>query len=253
MAEEKDDVQLAGSVFARSFGPAAERYHRLRPGYPVEAVDFVLAGLPPGRVLDVGAGTGKLTEVLLGRAEQVVAVEPDAQMREVLSRAVPAAEVLAGSAERLPLPDASVDAVFAGQAFHWFPRPDADRELARVLRPGGVVGLLWNLPDIGEPWVPELYRATRRPDVPWSTDDDDLDTALFTPSEVHWTPWTQQLPGLPGLRELVHTWSWVLTRPAGEQQAIDERLRVLASRHAELQGETIHFPHRTKAVRQYLR
>jgi len=253
MAQEQDGVRLAGSVFARSFGPAAERYHRLRPGYPAEAVDFVLHGRPAGRLLDVGAGTGKLTALLVDRAEQVIAVEPDARMREVLSQAVPAAEVLAGSAERLPVPDASVDAVFAGQAFHWFARPDADRELARVLRPGGVVGLIWNLPDVTVPWVPELYRATRRPDVPWSTDDDDLDLALFTPTEVHWTPWTQQLPGFAGLHELVHTWSWVITRPDAEQRAIDERLRVLAGRYAELQGETIDFPQRTKVVRQYLR
>lgn len=253
MAEEQDGSQLAGSVFARSFGPAAERYHRLRPSYPAEAIDFVLHGRPPGRVLDVGAGTGKLTALLVDRAEQVIAVEPDPQMRAVLAGSVPAAAVAAGTAERLPLPDASVDAIFAGQAFHWFVRPDADRELARVLRPGGVVGLLWNLPDTTVPWVPEVYRVTRRPEVAWSTDGDDLDTALFSPTEVHWTTWTQQLPGFAGLRELAHTWSWVITRPAAEQRAIDQRLRLLADRHAELQGKIIAFPHRTKAVRQYLR
>jgi SAM-dependent methyltransferase len=253
MAQEQDGPQLAGSVFARSFGPAAECYHRLRPGYPAEAVDFVLHGRPPGRVLDVGAGTGKLTALLVDRAEQVIAVEPDPQMRAVLAESMPTAEVAGGSAERLPLPDASVDAVFAGQAFHWFARPAADRELARVLRPGGVVGLIWNLPDITAPWVPEVYRATRQPGVPWSAEENDLDAALFTPTEVHWTSWTQQLPGFAGLRDLVHTWSWVITRPPAERRAIDHRLRILATRHAELQGERIGFPLRTKAVRQYLR
>jgi SAM-dependent methyltransferase len=244
---------MPAAVFARAFGGEAERYQRMRPPYPKQAVDFVLAGRPSGRVLDVGAGTGKLTRLLLEQAEQVVAVEPDRQMRRVLARAVPEAEVLNGTAERLPLPDASIDAVFAGQAFHWFDRPAADRELARVLRPGGVVGLIWNLPDHRVDWIPELFEAVREPEPPWSTVYQDLDTGLFTPAEAHWTSWRYQLPGLAGLRELVHTWSWVITRPAAEQRAIDERLRVLASRHAELQAETIGFPFRTKAVRQYLR
>jgi ubiquinone/menaquinone biosynthesis C-methylase UbiE len=225
----------------------------MRPPYPQQAVDFVLAGRPSGSVLDVGAGTGKLTQLLLAHAERVVAVEPDPQMRRVLVHAVPAAEVLAGTAERLPLPDASIDAIFAGQAFHWFDRPAADRELARVLRPGGVVGLIWNLPDHSVDWIPELYQAVREPEPPWLAAYQDLDPALFTPAAAHWTSWRYQLPGVAGLRELVHTWSWVITRSAAEQRAIDERLRVLASRHAELQAETIGFPFRTKVVRQYLR
>jgi SAM-dependent methyltransferase len=244
---------MPAAEFARVFGSRAGSYQRMRPSYPQAAVDFVLDGRPPGRLLDVGAGTGKLTRLLADRAEQVVAVEPDPQMRAVLASAVPAAEVAEGSAERLPLPDASVDAIFAGQAFHWFVRPDADRELARVLRPGGVVGLLWNLPDHRVDWVTELYHAIREPEPPWSADYTDLDTALFTPAEQHWTDWSYQLPGPAGLRELVHTWSWVITRPAAEQHAIDERLRILVTQHAELQGELIDFPFRTKAVRQYLR
>ncbi|MFL6161556.1 MAG: methyltransferase domain-containing protein [Jatrophihabitantaceae bacterium] len=248
-----EDAILPGSAQSRSFGEQAEHYDRLRPPYPAQAVDFVLHGRPPGRLLDVGAGTGKLTRLLIERAEQVIAVEPDGRMRVVLQSAVPTAEVLAGSAEQLPLPDASVDAVFAGQAFHWFRRPDADRELARVLRPGGVVGLLWNMPDKEVSWVPEVYQATRQPLEPLITPSQDLDLALFSPAEQNWTSWSYRLPGLAGLRALVHTWSWMITRSPAEQRAIDERLRVLATRHAELQGEAIEFPLRTKAVRQYLR
>jgi len=244
---------MSASEFAKVFGSEADRYQRMRPSYPPAAVDFVLAGRPPGRLLDVGAGTGKLTRLLLDRAEQLVAVEPDPQMRAVLAAELPTAEVLDGTAERLPLPDASVDAIFAGQAFHWFARPATDRELARVLRPGGVVGLIWNMPDRSVPWLPELAQAVRQPEATESDDYQDLDTALFTPAEQDWTSWTYPLPGLAGLRELVHTWSWVITRPAAEQQAIDERLRILATRHAELQGETIEFPYRTMTVRQYLR
>src|SRR4051812_28876052 len=95
---------MPAARFARVFGGEADRYQRMRPSYPEQAVDFVLADRPPGRLLDVGAGTGKLTRTLLERTEQVVAVEPDPQMRRVLAQALPAAEVLAGSAERLPLP-----------------------------------------------------------------------------------------------------------------------------------------------------
>lgn len=137
---------------AGSFGAAADVYDRSRPGYPVEAVRWAL---PEGaqRVLDLGAGTGKLTAVLLDLGLDVVAVEPSEPMRE---RIPPRAQVLEGSAEALPLEDGSVDAVLVGQAFHWF---DADRalaEMSRVLRPGGTVGLLWNVMDDSVDWVAEV-------------------------------------------------------------------------------------------------
>jgi len=244
---------MPAAVFARVFGGEAERYQRMRPPYPKQAVDFVLAGRPAGRVLDVGAGTGKLTRLLVPTGAAVVAVEPVACMRDELRRRVPGIEVVDGTAESNPLPDSSADAVTAAQAFHWFDGSKALPEIHRVLRPGGVVGLIWNLPDHRVDWIPELFEAVREPEPPWSAAYQDLDTGLFTPAEAHWTSWRYRLPGLPGLRELVHTWSWVITRPATEQRAIDERLRVLASRHAELQGETIGFPFRTKAVRQHLR
>ena len=137
---------------AGSFGAAADVYDRSRPTYPVEAVRWTL---PEGaqRVVDLGAGTGKLTSVLLDLGLDVVAVEPSQPMRE----RIPArAEVLEGSAEALPLPDASVDAVVVGQAFHWFDPEAALAEMARVLRPGGTVGLLWNVMDDSVPWVQEV-------------------------------------------------------------------------------------------------
>ena len=139
---------------AGSFGAAADVYDRSRPSYPVEAVRFVL---PEGaqRVLDLGAGTGKLTDVLLTLGLDVVAVEPSEQMRE----RIPArAEVLEGSAEQIPLPDESVDAVVVGQAFHWFEPEAALAEIARVLKPGGTVGLLWNVMDDSVEWVREMGR-----------------------------------------------------------------------------------------------
>lgn len=137
---------------AGSFGAAADVYDRSRPGYPVEAVRWAL---PEGarRVVDLGAGTGKLTQVLLDLGLDVVAVEPSDQMRE---RIPPRAEVMEGTAEALPLPDASVDAVLVGQAFHWFDVEAALQEMARVLRPGGTVGLLWNVMDDSVDWVKQV-------------------------------------------------------------------------------------------------
>ena len=133
----------------RSFDRAARDYEQGRPEYPVEAIDWwaTHGALPPGgRVLDLAAGTGKLTRGLVGRGCRVVAVEPLPNMRAEFA-AVPALagiEVLDGSAEAIPLADASVDAVFVGQAFHWFDPPPALVEIARVLRPGGGLGLVWN-------------------------------------------------------------------------------------------------------------
>lgn len=137
---------------AGSFGAAADVYERSRPSYPVEAVRWAL---PEGaqRVLDLGAGTGKLTEVLLDLGLDVVAVEPSEQMRERIGGR---AEALDGTAEAIPLPDGSVDAVLVGQAFHWFDAEQALAEMARVVRPGGTAGLLWNVMDDSVEWVQQV-------------------------------------------------------------------------------------------------
>jgi SAM-dependent methyltransferase len=138
---------------ARSFETAAAAYERYRPEYPDEAVRWVADRLElrdGARVLDLGAGTGKLTRSLVAVGLDVVAVEPGRAMLDQLRAAVPAAEALDGSAEAIPLSDDSVDAVFAGQAFHWFDRERALSELIRVLRPRGGLGLLWNWEDDGD-------------------------------------------------------------------------------------------------------
>lgn len=122
-----------------------EDYERGRPGYPAEAIDF--AGLPSSAtVLDLGAGTGKLTRLLVSRFARVVAVEPDDEMRRLLVALCPEAEVLSGSAEQIPLANASLDAVFAAECFHWFNNERALTEIARVLRPRGALVLMWNVP-----------------------------------------------------------------------------------------------------------
>ena len=135
---------------ARSFDLAAEEYEATRPSYPDEVLDL-LPITTDATVLDLGAGTGKLTRVLARRYARVIAVEPLDGMRRILERVVPDAEALAGSAEAIPLDDASVEAVFAAQAFHWFDHDRAVPEIARVLRPGGVLALVWNGPDESRP------------------------------------------------------------------------------------------------------
>lgn len=140
-------------VAARGFSSAADVYERARPGYAAEAVDWLCErmGIGPGRtVLDLAAGTGKLTRDLVPSGATIVAVEPLDEMRAQLVEAVPGVETLAGTAEQIPLPDSSVDDVVCAQAFHWF---DADRALAeihRVLRAGGALGLIWNSRDLSD-------------------------------------------------------------------------------------------------------
>jgi SAM-dependent methyltransferase len=140
-----------------SFGSVAADYAALRPGYPADAVAFLL-GSRPLRVLDVGAGTGLLTAALVAAGHEVVAVEPSAPMLEQLRARLPQVATADGGAEAVPLPPHSVDAVVAGQAAHWFDPVPAAAELRRVLRPGGVVGFIWNERDERVPWVHALGR-----------------------------------------------------------------------------------------------
>jgi ubiquinone/menaquinone biosynthesis C-methylase UbiE len=139
---------------AGGFSTAADAYERGRPGYPEEAMAWVAERLrlEPGRdVLDLAAGTGKLTRALLPFGARVIAVEPIDEMREQLFRALPDVDAFDGTAEAIPLPDGSVDAVTCGQAFHWFRADEALREIHRVLRPPGGLALVWNMRDLSDP------------------------------------------------------------------------------------------------------
>jgi SAM-dependent methyltransferase len=146
-------------VAARGFERGADDYERGRPSYPQAALAILVAELrmgPGSVVVDLGAGTGKLTRQLVATGARVIAVEPVEAMRATLAGAVPGVEILGGAAEAVPLRDGVVDVVVAAQAFHWFRAVDALAEIRRVLRPGGGLGLLWNERDRTVPWAHRL-------------------------------------------------------------------------------------------------
>jgi len=164
---------LARDAPPDAFGRTAREYELGRPGWPEELLDKVVAELGldvSAEVLDLGAGTGKLTRELVPRFARVLAVEPDHAMRAVLEEVVPGAEALAGRGDAIPLEDESVDAVFSAEAFHWFAGDEAVAEIARVLRPRGALVILWNIPvefaDVGDEAEAVIDEAFERGGVP---------------------------------------------------------------------------------------
>jgi len=162
----------------RVFGKVAESYDRGRPTYPREAVEW-LVGSAPRSVLELGAGTGKLTRTLVDLGHDVHATEPDEAMLAVLRRNLPDVRASVGSAERIPAPDLSYDVVVVGQAFHWFDAETALPEISRVLSPGGTLALAWNQRDESIPWVRKLGRIIDRPVESMDPSEPLLDSGCF--------------------------------------------------------------------------
>jgi SAM-dependent methyltransferase len=246
MSEEQRQAQ------ASSFGAAAAEYEASRPGYPAAALDWLV---PDGarRVLDLGAGTGKLTRLLLDRGLEVTAVEPSAGMREQLAASAPGATVLAGSAEDIPLAAGSVDAVLVAQAWHWVDEDRAIPEVARVLVPGGRLGLVWNIRDGREPWVAGLWaivdraladpqdsqESTTAPDVP----------APFGDVERFEVNWTHQLSPAD-LVQLVASRSYVITLPGQQRRELLAEVTGFVATDPALAGrEQVGFPYITVCTR----
>jgi SAM-dependent methyltransferase len=201
---------------ATSFAAVADAYERARPGYPEDAVRW-LADETPRDVLDLGAGTGKLTRALVALGHRVTAVEPLAAMR---AHILAPATTLEGSAEAIPLPDRAVDIVVCAQSFHWFDHERALPEIARVLRPGGRLALVWNARDEREPWVRRLSEligseSVEGPDVVEPV----AASGLFGPVESALFAHQQRLDG-GLLRELVLSRSYCAMRPPAEREPV---------------------------------
>ncbi|WP_433314824.1 class I SAM-dependent methyltransferase [Micromonospora chersina] len=236
---------------ALSFGAAAADYDRFRPRYPEEALRWALDGLEaPARVVDLGAGTGILTRGVLALRHRVVPVEPDPGMRAQLAAATPGTTALAGSAEALPLPDGSADAVLVGQAYHWFDKEPAHAEIARVLRPGGTFAPIWNVRDERVTWVAELTRIAHLGDNAGDVTERYADFGpAFTPVELGEVAHTTTLTP-DEVIGMLHTRSYWLTGTPAEQERIDRELRELFATHPDLAGRaTVELPYRTLVLR----
>lgn len=221
-----------------SFGSQAAAYERGRPSYPPEAVDWLLAPTDTWAardVLDLGAGTGKLTTRLVERGLTVIAVDPIAEMLEMLRTALPDTPALLGSAEQIPLPDNAVDAVLVAQAWHWFDQEQAVAEIARVLRPGGRLGVLWNTRDERSGWVKDFGRI-----VGLEHDRDNATVDLpepFTDIATHQVEWTNYITR-EALIDYVASRSYCITSPAEVRTRTLDEVRELLVSHPSLANAT---------------
>ena len=227
---------------ARSFGAAADAYERARPGYPDAAIDWLV---PEGArtVLDLGAGTGKLTRTLVARGLEVAAVEPLVEMRTTLAWAVPEVTALEGTAEAIPLEDDSVDAITVAQAWHWVDPERATAEAARVLRPGGTLGLIWNRRDERVDWVQQLGEVMGSGDAELITLEGVEIGAPFGPTESFVTDWERPMDANL-LVEMAASRSYVITATARRRKEILDGVRRVVESDPHL-GTEFDFPYRT--------
>jgi ubiquinone/menaquinone biosynthesis C-methylase UbiE len=175
--------------WARSFGSVVDAYDKARPGYPREAVAW-LVGMEAATILELGAGTGKLTEQLVALGHGVVATDPDRVMLDRLERNLPTVSTLVSHAEELPVGDHGFDVVVAAQAFHWFDLDRALPEIARALKRGGHLALVWNQRDESIPWVRRLGRVIGTQDQLNQPAQVLADSGLFEPvEETAYTFW----------------------------------------------------------------
>jgi SAM-dependent methyltransferase len=220
-AEEQDKNRQAGS-----FGVAADAYERGRPPYPPDAVAWLVPEHARA-VVDLGAGTGKLTRALRAPGREVVAVEPSAGMREQFSQVLPDLRVVEGTAESIPLPDASADTLVCAQAWHWVDPERAVPEAARVLRPGGRLSLVWNRRDVSVPWVAELDRILRDYAAA-PTEDPQVDrvSAPFGPVERRDFRWSHPMT-YGEIMDMVASRSYVIILTPATRDELLARVRAL--------------------------
>ena len=231
-----------------SFGAVASLYERYRPGPPIEAVEWMLPEQCAG-VVDLGAGTGALTRLLVGRVDEVIAVEPDDRMRAVLQEQVPGARAVNGVGHSMPLPDHSVGAVLASASWHWMDVEPTLREIARVLTPGGTLGAVWAGPD------PEGALAEGARQLIGSAGDSTLGSTVadeasrptnalripaglpFEPPELETFRWDVALTG-DDIVGLLGTMSWVITMDDARREQLFDQARQLLRDVMGVDGDT---------------
>lgn len=242
-------------VAASGFGAGADDYERGRPGYSDDAVRWLVSatGIGPGvEVVDLAAGTGKLTRLLVPSGADVIAVEPVDAMRAKLADTCPGVAALEGTAEALPFDDGSIDVVTVAQAFHWFDAPVALAEIARVLRPGGRLALVFNERDVREPWVAELSRLIRwdereRWRVPYTVEVDWAEVLgasgpQFEPPARFDGTYVQPMDAETLVARVLST-SYIAMQPAEDRARLADRVRALA----EPLGDSFDLPYVTVA------
>ena len=237
---------------AKGFAAGADAYERGRPEYSPEAVERLIAELairPGSQVLDLAAGTGKLTRQLAGTGADLVAVEPIAGMRAKLQAVLPDVEAVEGTAEAIPLPNHSVDAVVVGQAFHWFDGIRAVSEIRRVLRPGGALGLIWQARELSRPWIEQLDAIIDRADdghprfrtMSWREAFDR--TALMEPLESAMFR-TVQRASPETIVDRVASISYIAAMSEGRRAAVLDEVRTLLATDEDTSGaEVVELPY----------
>lgn len=239
---------------ATGFDRAGDQYERGRPEYPIDAIEFLVAKFnlnAASNVVDLGAGTGKFTKLLLPTKAKIIAVEPVGGMRKKFSDLLPDVEMLDGSAEEMPLADQSVDAVIVAQAFHWFNGPVALKEIHRVLKPNGKLGLIWNARDESLDWVSELTKivdphegdAPRYKTMNWKNCF--ASNQLFSPLELKQFSYVQT-GNVETIVDRIDSISFISALPLEKRNQVLEQVRSLVTNHFETKDKTIvNLPYRT--------
>lgn len=240
----------------QGYAKAAGTYSTGRPGYPAEVGGWITQTLSIGpgvKVLDLGAGTGKFTKLLAETGADIIAADPVPEMLAELKATLPNVETLVAQAERLPLPDASVDVITCAQCFHWFANEHAVAEITRVLKPGGLWGLIWNSRDQRTDWVAALTRIMEPYEAGVPRHDKGEWRALFP--APGFTDLTEQLfayghtgPAEQVIIDRIMSVSFIAALPKAEAAKVRGQIKALIEKTPALRGQAeVTFPYVTKA------